>query len=164
MDNVVLGLSVAIAVVLVLLLSCWKGKPKKQAPAKSVAVAPALSCNKKDEDIIDKAQYGTGVDNRQAANRYSNLNNLQGYDDYNSVAQYMSLEPEVYDSHNRYADDMNRSTGGASLMSVRDDPNDLVPWVARKPFYQDVYVQPGARQEHSEYPDQMREKTYYVIG
>jgi hypothetical protein len=165
MENVVLGLSVAVAVVLVLLLSCWKSdKPKKRVNTCAADRVASQAAAASDVNIDNKARTGTAVLNREASNRYGELLDLERYDDFNSVAQFMSLEPEVYDSHSRYAKDMGRSTSGPSMMSERDDPNDTVPWVARKPDYQGAFVQPGARQEHSEYPDQMRPKTYYVIG
>ena len=174
------GLSIAIVVVVILLLSCWN-KPMHQRQKlnrpnlvqqphvqhRRRQMRPAhqhLKPDQIDENILSKSEYGSGVYDEKSSKRYEELSNIQGYDDYNTVVQYMSVEPEVYDSHERYSKDMGRSTAGASMMSVRDDPNDVVPWVARKPFYQDSYSQAGARQEPSEYPDQMREKTYYVIG
>jgi hypothetical protein len=169
MENVVIALGITIAVVLVLLLSCWKGNKNKKINAQMQKPAPRRSSASRrryrdDNDILNMSEYGSGVYSRNANNRYSDLKDVQGYGDYNSVAQYMSVEPEVYDSHSKYSKDMGRSTSGPSSLSVRDDPNDVVPWVVRKPFYQDSYVQQGARQEHSEYPDQMRNKTYYVIS
>lgn len=162
MDNVVLALSVSIAVVLLLLLSCWKGDKKKsvrKSPA-NVQRAPARQSSSN-----QLSRTGTGVLNRRADERLDELSNLTGYDDYGQVAQYMSVEPEVYESHARYSSDMNRLTSGPSYMSERDDPNDVVPWVGlRKPKYQDVYAGDDSRQDHSESPDQMRKPSYYMIG
>ena len=157
MDSVVIGLSVAVAIIVILLLSCWNKKAvhpsKRSRPTKSKSQKRGVS------------EYGTGLNNKQAANRYNDLADLSAYDDYGAVAQYMAIEPEVYESHARYSRDMGRSTSGASMLPVRDDPNDVVPWVGlRKPKYQDAYSQPGARQEHSEIPDQMRNSTYYCVG
>jgi hypothetical protein len=157
MDKVVLGLSIAIAAVVILLLSCWKGKKKStsnNAVTKSQgSPAPARST------------WGTGVVNSESRARYKDLTNLAAYDDYNAVVQYMAVEPEVYESHARYSQDMGRSTSGASMLPVRDDPNDVVPWVGlRKPKYHDVYANPNARQEHSEIPDQMRGNSFYCVG
>ena len=158
MDLVVLGLSIAVALVLLLLYKCWT--PKTDAP-RSVAKAqrqPKVSKN-------NVSEYGRGVQNKQFRDRYGALADLDGYDDYNSVAQYMSIEPEVYDSQAKYTKDMGRSTSGASMLPVRDDPNDVVPWVGlRKPKYRDVYSSDGARQDHSEIPDQMRVNSFYCIG
>ncbi len=160
MDTVVLGLSVAIAAVVILLLSCWD---TKKAPKKSGSASVVQSVEAKAE--TPKSTWGTGLQNRQSNDRYKDLANLAGYDDYNSVAQYMSIEPEVYESHSRYADDMGRSTSGASMLPVRDDPQDVVPWVGlRKPRYHEVYSGAGARQEHSEIPDQMRSSTSYCLA
>ncbi len=109
--------------------------------------------------------YGTAVLNEQGDMRYTNLKNMTKYDDYNSLIQYMALEPEIFKSQDLYTTDMNRSTSGASMLGERDDPNDVVPWLGlRKPKYQEAYVMPGARQETSENPDQMRPPTYYVVG
>jgi hypothetical protein len=153
MDNVVLGLSIAIAIVLVLLLTCWDKSPKKKgSKQQSRKPRPAR-----------KSEYGAR--NRAGKDRYEDLKDLAGYDDYNQVAQYMSVEPEVFESHSMYTADMNRSTSGPSMLSERDDPNDVVPWVGlRKPRYRDVYASGAARQEHSEHPSQMRENTSYCIG
>lgn len=156
MDHVTVALSVSIIVVLVLLYSC-SGKKKKRG-SRNVRV-------RHQRPNIDVSEYGSAVSDRAANSRYQDLSNVVGYDDYNEVAQFMSVDPEVYDSHARYSNDMNRCTSGPSMMSVRDDPNDVVPWVGlRKPRYHDVYASPEARQEHSEIPDQMRESTTYQLG
>lgn len=161
MDNVVLALSVSIAVVLLLLLSCWKGN-KKKSTRKLVAQEDDASGSEQSNQV---SPTGTGLLNRRAEARLNELSSLRGYDDYGQVAQYMSVEPEVYESHARYSSDMNRSTSGPSYMSERDDPNDVVPWVGlRKPKYQDVFAGDDSRQDHSESPDQMRKPSYYMIG
>ncbi len=162
MDNVVLGLSVAVAIIVVLLLSCRDKKKKRQTrtPVKMQRPGPIKQVSHE-----DRSDYGTGLHNTEAAARYNELADLVSYDDYNSVAAFMSVEPSVYESHARYSADMGRSTSGASMLPVRDDPNDVVPWVGlRKPKYQSVHAQDGARQEHSEIPDQMRASTYYCVG
>lgn len=148
MDNVVLGLSIAIAIVLVLLLSCSnKSKKSKRRARPALSTESASSHHNPDQS------------------RYDDLKDVAGYGDYDQLTQYMSIEPEIFESHNKYTSDMNRSTSGPSMLSERDDPNDIVPWVGlRKPRYRDVYASAGARQEHSEEPDQMRENTSYVIG
>jgi len=162
MDNVVLALSVSIAVVLLLLVSCWKSDKKKSA-RKSPARAQYAPLKQEQSDQVSTT--GTGLVNRRADARLNELSSLSGYDDYGQVAQYMSVEPEVYESHSRYSSDMNRSTSGPSYMSERDDPNDVVPWVGlRKPKYQDVFAGDDARVDSSEAPDQMRKPSYYMIG
>jgi hypothetical protein len=163
MDNVVLGLSVAIAAVVILLLSCWDSKKKHTSKQASKPVNyPRPS---QGQPAPERSDWGTGVQNSEFRDRYKDLTNLAAYDDYNAVAQYMSIEPEVYESHSRYSEDMGRSTSGASMLPVRDDPNDVVPWVGlRKPRYHEAYANPGARQEHSEIPDQMRGNSFYCIG
>jgi len=160
MDNLVLGLSVSIAVVLIFLMTSWKDPNKNSVNGmhnhpKNVEV---------DNNILNESEFGTGVQNRKMEARQADLAGIESYDDYNSVAQYMSIEPEVYASHNNYTNDINSSTTGPSTLSVTDHPNDINPWLVRKPFYHDAFPQPGARVESSEYPDQMRKKTFYPIG
>jgi hypothetical protein len=158
MDHVAVALGVSIVVVLVLLYSC-SGKNNKKSSKRNKRLPRQRRNN------VDVSEYGTGVSNRASADRYRNTKNVVSYDDYNELAQYMSVDPEVYESHARYTADMNRGTSGPSMMAERDDPNDVVPWVGlRKPKYQDVYASPEARQEHSEIPDQMRKNTYYILG
>lgn len=161
MDNVVIGLSVAVAIVVVLLLSCWDKKPKAAPVRKANLSGRTL----KPSAAPERSDWGTGVKNTEFRDRYKDLANLSGYEDYNEVAQYMSVEPEVFESHGRYSEDMGRSTSGASMLPVRDDPNDCVPWVGlRKPKYHEAYAAPGARQEHSDIPDQMRGASFYCVG
>ncbi len=109
--------------------------------------------------------HGMERDVTTADERYSRLKQLDSYEDYNSVAQAISVEPDVHESHAKYSKDMSRSASGASTLSVRDDPNDIVPWIGlRKPKYQEVYAMPGARVVHSEHPDQMRVASHYTVG
>lgn len=158
MDNVLLGLSIAVAIVSILLLNCWKKDEKKSVVVKMVKVSPP-------QPSEPKSDSGTGVQNREFNNRYKQLSNAVAYEDYGEVAQYMSVEPEVYESHARYSEDMNQSTSGASMLPERDDPNDVVPWVGlRKPRYRDVYSGENVRQDHTETPDQMRNNSYYCVG
>ena len=156
MDLAVLGLSIAVVMVLLLLYKCWTPK------VKSNSRQPARRGRQTRNNV---SEYGRGVQDKQFRDRYGALAELDGYDDYNSVVQYMSIEPEVYESQAKYSRDMGRSTSGASMLPVRDDPNDVVPWVGlRKPKYRDVYSAAGARQDHSEIPDQMRTNSFYCIG
>jgi hypothetical protein len=162
MDNVALALSVSIAIVLVLLLSCWKGKPKQAAQCGAVARAQEGMSG----SIVKKSDWGSGVRNESGKARVKELQkNLAGYEDYSQVAQYMSLEPEVFESHNQYSADMNRMSLGPSVMAERSDPNDVVPWVGlRRPDYKSVSASEGARVEHSEIPDQQYDQKVFSIG
>lgn len=168
MDNIALALSVSIAVVLVLLLSCWNNKPGKGK--RSAAASPCQARAYRDltdaSSVQSVSDWGTGLKNSVAKSRYQDLrDNLSGYDDYGQVAQYMSLEPEVYESHNQYSTDMNRMSLGPSTMAERSDPNDVVPWVGlRRPDYKSVSAGPGARVEHSEIPDQQYDQKAFSIG
>ena len=162
MDLAVLGLSIAVALVLLLLYKCWTPKATVSQRGDSSSHQPRRRVKASSNNV---SEYGRGVQNKQFRDRYGALAELDGYDDYNSVAQYMSIEPEVYDSQAKYTRDMGRSTSGASMLPVRDDPNDVVPWVGlRKPKYRDVYSSDGARQDHSDIPDQMRVNSFYCIG
>ncbi len=163
-ETVTLALAACVVIVLVLLLSCWDGKKAKPERDDGTSASPKRRPPTTDP-CTKPSEWGTGVENTKFRNRYQDLTDLSGYDDYNAVSQYMSVEPEVYESHARYSDDMGRSTSGASLLPVRDDPNDVVPWVGlRKPKYHEAYCAPGARQEHSDIPDQMRGASFYCVG
>jgi hypothetical protein len=158
MDLSVLGLSIAVALVLLLLYKCWYPQEKSSRAAPRSAQRAVKRSN-------NVSEYGRGVQNKQFRDRYGALATLDGYDDYNSVVQYMSIEPEVFESQAKYSRDMGRSTSGASMLPVRDDPNDVVPWIGlRKPKYQDVYSSGNSRQDHSEIPDQMRTNSFYCVG
>lgn len=160
MDNTALGLSIAIAIVIILLLTCW-GSPQEKNKSKKRCVYEDIE--RSSLDVPRQSQYGTGVKNREFDARFNSLKNLDSYDDYNAVATYMSLEPEVFESHARYSRDMSRSTTGASMMTVRDDPNDPVKWVGRPPQYRGVTVGYNARELPSDIPDQLRQRTFYPI-
>jgi len=157
------ALSVAILVVLVLLMSCWGAKPKRKSGNKQSA-----SVNKQSDNANCAAgeisTWGQGVKNRELAKQYNDLMSMDGYDDYNSVIQYASLEPEVFDSHESYSGDIGVANSGASNLVVRSDPNDVNPWVGlRRPDYHSVYAGCDARVEHSEYPDEMTAATHYLL-
>jgi hypothetical protein len=166
-DTVTLALAACVVVVVILLLSCRGVKLDRSntASVNQSAKPPARSpssCVMEQPDTTSRV--GSGVANREFNNRYNDLSNLQGYDDYNAVSQYMSVEPEVYDSHARYSDDMGRSTSGASMLPVRDDRQDINPRVGvRLTNYSAVYAGPGSRQEHSEIPDQMGKPSNYCF-
>jgi hypothetical protein len=117
-----------------------------------------------EDDSHQRSDWGTGVKNRELAEQYNDLNNLDSYEDYNHVMQYQALEPEVFDSHQGFSYDIGVSNSGASAMTVRSDPNDVVPWVGlRRPDYHSVYAGDTARVDHSENPDQMFAKTHYLL-
>lgn len=165
MDNVALALSVSIAVVLVLLYSCWGKSSKKGRRGQSCSRSHSAPRDLP-SSIQQTSDTGTGLLNANARDRYDTLrNNLSGYSDYGQVAQYMSLEPEVFESHDQYSNDMNRLSLGPSNMAERSDPNDVVPWVGlRRPDYQSTSASAGARVEHSEIPDQQYAQKTFSIG
>lgn len=48
---------------------------------------------------------------------------------YNDTIIQMSLEPSILENHKSFADERNRIDTGAGMYGVRDDPNDVIPWV-----------------------------------
>ena len=70
----------------------------------------------------------------------------------------LSLEKDVFDSHREFTEDAYISTQGAnSTDTIRDDPNDVNPWVGlRRPDYTGAFSESDARVVSSEYPDQMK--------
>lgn len=84
---------------------------------------------------------------------------------YQETIKNMSLEPNVHRSHKRFTKDVHRRTTGASVHSLRDDPNDVVPWIGlRRPRYRtQAQSQHGSRTVHSEHPIQMRENRPFVL-
>ena len=158
MDSVGVVLSIAIVLVVILLLRCRNKKPVNPTVIHQMVAGPT--------PVSPKTTVGTAKQNKDFQERYKELANMSGYEDYGAVAQYMSLEPEVYESHARFSDDLGASSPGASMMSVRDDPNDTVPWVGGiRPRYHDIFSSGiGAVSEPSETPDQLRGNSNYCIG
>jgi hypothetical protein len=115
---------------------------------------------------VDFTDTKSAANNKSFNQRYKDLSgNLSSYEDYGQVAQYLSLDPEVFESHNQYSSDMNRLSLGPSSMSERSDSMDLNPFVGlRRINYQDVFANSSSRQTHSETPDQMPTQRPYVVG
>lgn len=115
-------------------------------------------------DMQRYADTGSAVLNAKASQRYQNVSsNLSGYSDYNSVMQYIGLEPEIYESHANYSADMNRLSLGPSTLAERTDPNDTVPWMGLRRTRYEVYADENSRVESSETPDQMATRSVYCI-
>ncbi len=174
MEEVHIAFALTIFVVVVLILSCASKKHRRyknkgtylSAEPNKYYSFPVSVEDKKDtwtikEDPMELSQSGRGVKNRQLAKQYSDLRGAT-YDDYSSMAQYMSLEPEVFTSHEVYSKEMNRSTTGPSTMSERSDPNDVVPWVLRRPDY-GVPLNSNIRVEPTEFRDQVNSRTQYLL-
>jgi len=102
------------------------------------------------------SDYGSGVQESKIKKQYNAVaDNLEAYDGYNAVVQYAALEPEIFESQKEYTENLGM-TSGASALSTRSDPNDVVTWVGlRRPDYHSVYAGSDARVVHSEYPDQL---------
>jgi hypothetical protein len=74
------------------------------------------------------------------------------YDDYSDFIKDVSLDPEIYKSHQSYTDDIDSSVSGSSMNAERSDDNDLVPFVGlRRPDYRGVPVGRDVRTETSEF-------------
>jgi hypothetical protein len=115
-------------------------------------------------DMQRYSDTGSAVLNANSARRYQNMaSNLSGYSDYNSVMQYIGLEPEIYESHANYSSDMNRLVLGPSTLSERTDSNDTVPWIGLRRTKYEVFADENARVEQSETPDQMPTRSSYCI-
>lgn len=177
MESVGLALGLATIIVVVLLKSCAQGNGQSCQPAGMKHKRSGMSATSgeplnpmndptQDPDCPDgyKSTWGTGVLNRQMDAQYAMLKGLQGYGDYNEVAQLTSLEPEVYASHASFTNDLGITNKGASTLTVRSDPNDVNPWIGlRRPDYHSVYTMCDARVDSSESPDQMFAQTRYLI-
>jgi hypothetical protein len=76
---------------------------------------------------------------------------------YQDAMKCMSLEPDVGNSHNAWISNIQGKTTTASKETVRDDPNDVNPWVGlRRPKYK-TRAQPlaEARTIASDIPNEM---------
>jgi hypothetical protein len=166
MENSTIALGVATLVVIVLLMSCWE-KPKetvpktKYPPRQRRVRRPPPACYQVREEAVQDLQmprYGQGKKKMQLDQQYESLKHLE-QGDYDTVVQYMSLDPEVFESHSNYSNDIGIANRGASSMTVRSDSNDIVPWVGLfRPDYHSVYADPTSRTDHSQFVGQM-EKT-----
>jgi hypothetical protein len=182
MDSSVLALSLAVVVVLILVVSCSSHCNEYFKSGKKVvcreedgssnlvlnppplAVSPLANASEGDNTGQYWSDTGSGLMNQQLASQYSDLQNLKGYGAWGEVAQYQALEPEVYESHEEYTDDMNRVSSGASMMTIRSDPNDVNMWRGlRRPDYHSIYAASDARVDHTEVPDQMQSQTRYLV-
>jgi hypothetical protein len=162
METVPIALGIATLVVAVLLMSCWDKKPKGSATSRRSPQVVVLKDIDPDDDSHQRSEWGSGKKNAQLARQYNDLANMDGYNDYADVTKYQSLDPEVFESHDNYADQIGVSNNGASNLAVRSDPNDVVPWVGlRRPDYHSIYAGKDARVVHSEYADQQFAKTTY---
>lgn len=161
MDSVTLGLTILI--VLILLTICW-GSDKKYA-TKSRCHKNTEGMTSNSDSDMPRAEWGQSLNDVKVQKQYENLDGiLDDVGDYGEAMKYSSLEPEVFDSHKLYAQDIEGSHRGASAHSVRSDPNDIVNWVGlRRPDYHSVYAKKDARVVGSEYPDQMYKANKYTL-
>lgn len=92
--------------------------------------------------------------------------NDDGYNSYSDYVEDTALPAEVAESHARFVAESPMKVQIASSDTVRDDPNDIVPWVGlRRPFYHSnmASTQPSSRVVSSEDPSQMRYNTPFMI-
>ena len=145
MEPTIFALALAVLLVLILLISCWKSSCSKN---KHKSHKRNKSCR----------------DGMTSSNDLSNSDGVNEFENYNDLIKHESLDPAVFKSHDSYAMELGDVTRGASALSVRSDPNDIVPWVGlRRPNYHDVYTGEDARQDSSESPDQMYKQSHYML-
>ena len=88
-------------------------------------------------------------------NTYAQRSVRIGYIDTEYILQN-GIDSSVVESHREFTDETQHRTTGASVETVRDDPNDIVPWIGlRRPDYHGVFADKDARVTHSEDPRQM---------
>jgi hypothetical protein len=86
------------------------------------------------------------------------------YEDYSDFIKDVSLDPEIYKSHQIYTDDVDGSVSGSSVNSERSDDNNPVPFVGlRRPDYRGVPIGRDARTETSEYTDSLPRSTNFLL-
>lgn len=78
-------------------------------------------------------------------------------DDYSSAIKNMSLESSVIAGHNKYASERNHVASTSRSTSVRDDPNDINPWVglSRPDYHRKSMNTTTAKETPSDLPDQL---------
>jgi hypothetical protein len=75
------------------------------------------------------SKYCPYVDDGDIPVEYASMN-------YQQAIQSMSLEEDIQNSHSKWIGAIEHRTTSASKESVRDDPNDINPWVGlRRPNY-----------------------------
>lgn len=151
METSVLALAVAVIVVLVLLMSCWKSEEPPVRRTRSDYLLPDM----KDVDY-QLSDTGSGLKNRQLSHQYREL--IKGdvpVNNYADAIKHMSLEPEVFSSHDDYAWDVGIANQGPSKMTVLDTEVDINPRFGPRKISYAVPIGDSARTQPSEYHDQM---------
>lgn len=150
MGNAELGLGVAVLIVLVLIYMCWK-KSRKNNKGSVLFRKSQPRRGLEEYDTYEGMKSSKRKGNAEQVKEYKALaNDVIGYSDWSEMTSAMSVEPEVFASHQSYVNDNTESAGTASWRSERDDPNDVVPWVGlRRPMY-DVGSNSTSRVEESE--------------
>lgn len=163
--------AIGLVIVLIIYLIKTRGMPQ------FISGVPGISGDVK---VVEKIKYvevpakpdfsnqhmrtGTAVSNADLQQQYADLANLDGYQDYNEVAQYTSLEPEIFKSHAEYSTDINNSTSGASSMVLRSDDNYPITWIGlKRPDMRSSYASSDSRIDSSESPEQMPATTHYLL-
>jgi nitrogen fixation-related uncharacterized protein len=159
MNETMIALGISIVIIFILLVTCWSGKKHQSRRRPRVRVLDDIK-----DDSHQRSKWGSGARNTQLSKQYNDLNRLSSYDDYNSVIQYQSLEPEVFDSHNSFAHDIGVANSGASALAVTSHDNYPVYFVGlRRPDLHSVFAGADARVQHSEFADQMPSQTTYCV-
>ncbi len=158
MDQSSIALGVIIAVSVFILYRCTcRRRPRRRNHSCSEGMRSHDRVNPTDVSKDKGASVARELDKQYDAVIDSN----GVYKDYNAVIQRLSLEPEVFESHNSYAGDLGFSNNTASSMTIRSDPNDLNNWVLRPPM--PVSVGEDARVDTSESTDQQRHRNRYLL-
>jgi len=86
---------------------------------------------------------------------------------YGQYVEQEALDPSVFESQRRYTTDSPHRTTVSSSDTVRDDPNDVNPWVGlRRPVYNSPFARnhDQSRIVSSEEPDQMPINRSFLIN
>ena len=166
METSTLALSVATLVVFVLLTSCWNPK-SAQGKSRNPVVVVRSGCDSPNSVAHQQSSYGSGLKNRQYHARAADLRDLNGYGDWGSVAQYQSLEPEVFDSHKEFSHDIGIANSGASMMAETSHSNHINPTVGFRNAttdYHSISAAADARVVNSTNADQHNAPSRFTFG
>ena len=160
LQTVHIAIIAVVIIVIVCVLLCRKSGFFKKRGGKSSDKGRKRVVTRK----VVKSGFDVADTNAQLNAQLEMAKQLQGYDDYSQVTQLVGLEPEVFQSHAEYTADLNRSTSGASSMSIRSDDGYFIPFVGlRRPDLQSITPSSDARVTSSQDPAQMPTETPYCI-
>lgn len=110
---------------------------------------------------------GTGRNRNCPYKDDGDISTAEASQNYQQAIQGMSLEADVADSHHKWISELTHRTTTASKETIRDDPNDVNPWMGlRRPKYK-TRAQPlaEARTIASDVPCEMLDNSGgYIIN